>query len=267
MRIRHGSLHLCLFLLLLELTHGEWTPRSRFWKHIQDSEKGLLIWKNDKVEDQYDNIKTCLEDSLPDETTLESVSSSPKVVDMLNDTDGTTLLVEIQSAISPEQAAAVKALAKCAREYVPHYLEHRDFESAGGNDVTFMNIILQLFLPQVAATLQQTAELAFREAQWQAADYPPPGTLGLRTTEYLSYRDFKHLGEHGDGGSIYTILFALAHPKDVSASLIVLVKGVIERLSLSCVSCYSIKVASTSLTIPTVTNTISSPGSIQRLCF
>jgi hypothetical protein len=220
MKFRHGSFNLCLFLLLLELTHGKWTPRSRFWKHIQDSEQGLLVWKDGKEEDQYDNIKTCLEESLPEETTLESASSSfPKVVDMLNDTDGTTLLVEIQSAISPEQAAAVKALAGCARKYVPHFYEHRVFDSDGGNDVTFMNIVLQLFLPQMAATLQQTAELAFREAQWQAADYPPPGTLGLRTTEYLSYRDFKFLGEHPDGGSIYTILFALGHPKDVSAFL------------------------------------------------
>jgi hypothetical protein len=218
MKIRHGSFHLCLLLLLLELSHGEWTPRSRFWKDIQESESGLHIWKNDKFEDQYDNIKTCLDERLPEETTLESATSSsdPKVVDMLNDTDGTTtLLVEIQSAISPEQAAAVRALAECARTYVPHFYEHRVFESDGGNDVTFMNIILQLFLPQIAATLQQTAELAYEEAQWQAAGYPPPGTLGLRTTEYLSYRDFKFLGEHPDGGSIYTILFALGHPKDV----------------------------------------------------
>jgi hypothetical protein len=36
---------------------------------------------------------------------------SQKVIDMLNDMDGTNLLVEIQSAITPEQAAAVKALA------------------------------------------------------------------------------------------------------------------------------------------------------------
>jgi hypothetical protein len=227
MKIRHGSLHFCLFLLLLELTHGEWTPRSRFWKHIQDSEKGLLIWKDGEPEDQYDSIKTCLGERLPEETALDSASSFPRVVDMLNDTDGTTLLVEIESAISPEQAAAVTALAGCAREYVPHFYEHRVFDSEGGNDVTFMNIILQLFLPQIAATLQRTAELAFREAKWQAAGYPPPGTLGLRTTEYLSYRDFKFLGEHPDGGSIYTILFALGHPKDVSDFLIVLVKGVI----------------------------------------
>jgi hypothetical protein len=33
--------------------------------------------------------------------------------------------------------------------------------------VSFMNIILQICLPQVATTLQRTAELAFQDAQWQ----------------------------------------------------------------------------------------------------
>jgi hypothetical protein len=132
---------------------------------------------------------------------------------MLNDTDGTTFMVEIQSAISPHEAVAVKALAACTREFVPKFLEHREFGS-GGNDVTFLNVVLQLFLPQVAATMQRTAELAFQEAKWHTRDYPPPGTLGLRTTEYLSYRDFKHLGEHDDGGSIYTVLFALSDSND-----------------------------------------------------
>jgi hypothetical protein len=121
-------------------------------------------------------------------------------------------LVEIQSALSPDQAVAIKALAKCAREFVPNYFEHRQFQT-GGNDVTFLNILLQLFLPQVAATLQKTAELAFDQANWDTVNYPPPGTLGLRTTEYLSYHDFKHLGGHDDAGSIYTILFALSDPK------------------------------------------------------
>lgn len=78
---------------------------------------------------------------------------------MLNDTDGTTLLVEFQSALSPDQAVAIKTLANCAREFDPRYFEHRTFE-IGGNDVTFLNILWQLFLPQVAATLQKMAELA-----------------------------------------------------------------------------------------------------------
>jgi hypothetical protein len=72
-----------------ELIHEEWTPRLRFWKHIQYSEKGLLVWKNDELKDQYENIKTCLEESLPKETTTLKSMASLKVVDMLNDTDGT----------------------------------------------------------------------------------------------------------------------------------------------------------------------------------
>jgi hypothetical protein len=221
MRIRHPTLHLCLFLLLvvLELTQGEWTPRSRFWKHIQASQSGLTTWwyvddeENQWEEgDQYDNIRTCLDDNLPEETArqLTSSSSIATVVNMLNDTDGTTFMVEIQSALSPHEAVAVKALAACTREFIPNFFEHREFQT-GGNDVTFLNIVLQLFLPQVAATVQKTAELAFDHAKWHT-NYSPPGTLGLRTTEYLSYRDFKHLGEHGDSGSIYTVLFALSHP-------------------------------------------------------
>jgi hypothetical protein len=138
----------------------------------------------------------------------------------------------------------------------------------GGNEVTFLNIILQLFLPHVADTLQRTAELAFREAQWQAAGYPSPGTLGLRTTEYLSYSGFKCLGEHADSGSIYTILFAIAHPKEVSGFLIVQ-KAILTVSGTHSISFLadSIKVESTSLTTPTDTNTISSPDSIQQLSF
>lgn len=228
--------------MLLGLTHAEWTPRSRFWKHIQESEQGLLIRKEGKQEDQYENIRTCLEKSLPEQSTLAAARPAPEVVDMLNDTDGTTLLVEIEKAISPEQVAAVVALAACAREFLPDFFDHRDFEYAvggGGNEVTFLNIILQLFLPHVADMLQRTAELAFGEAQWQAAGYPSPGTLGLRTTEYLSYSGFKCLGEHADSGSIYTILFAMAHPKEVSGFLIVHIEGDTGRewLSLYFVSC------------------------------
>jgi hypothetical protein len=246
MRIRRPAVHLCLLLLLLaELKPilGEWTPQSRFWKHIQEAQSGLTTWwwvgdngeEEDKWEegDQYDNIKSCLNDNLPEETARElsstassSTSSSAqaaKVVHMLNDTNGTAFMLEIQSAISPHEAAAVKALAACTRELVPNHFEHREFQT-GGNDVTFLNTVLQIFLPQVAATVQRTAELAYQEANWHTVDHPPPGTLGLRTTEYLSYRNFKHLAEHEDGGSTYTVLFALSDPDDVSVLLIVFVR-------------------------------------------
>jgi hypothetical protein len=227
MRTRLPTLHLCFLLLLvvLELTQGEWTPQSRFWKHIQASQSGLTTgryldeeedeWEE---EDQWDNIRTCLDDKLPEETArqLNSSSLNATVVNMLNHTDGTTYMVEIQSALSPHEAVAVKTLAACTREFNPGFFDHRHFAS-GGNDVTFLNIVLQLFLPQVAATVQRTAELAFDHAKWQHTtvnNYPPPGTLGLRTTEYLSYRDFKSLGEHDDSESIYTVLFALTDPND-----------------------------------------------------
>jgi hypothetical protein len=279
MRIRRPTVHLCLLRLLLvpaELIQGEWTPQSRFWKHFQETQSGLRTWwwvgdngeeeNKWEEEDQYDNIKSCLNDNLPEETARElsssSSSSSATVVHMLNDTtDGTAFMVQIQSAISPQEAVAVKVLASCTREILPNNFEHREFQT-GGNDVTFLNTVLQIFLPQVAATVQRTAELAFQEAKWHTLDYPSPGTLGLRTTEYLSYRNFKHLGEHADNGSTFTVLFALSDPDDVS---VLLTNAPMERLSPSL--CGSMKEENTTSKFRTTIIIIPSQGNIRRLSF
>lgn len=121
--------------------------------------------------DRFDGIRTCLYETLPDETAQELASSrTASVTDMLNDTDGKTLLVEVLNALTPHQAVAVQTLAACTRKRSRGHYEHRSFDSDGGNDVTFLNTLLQIFLPRVAATLQKTAELAYETAQW---DYIP----------------------------------------------------------------------------------------------
>lgn len=221
---------LCILFLLCHATEGTWTPRDRFWKYIQDSQSGLFTEDKDREVDVFDDIQSCFTNALSEEVVSELLqpSNTPHVVDTVkNSLTNNTLLVEIGSAMSPHQAEAVKALSECARQFLPSYFEHRDF-AIGGNDVTFLHVILQIFLPSVAETIQRTAELAYETANWKQhpmtsrsrsidqdedALLPPPGECGLRTTELLSYKGFKHLGEHGDGGSTYTVVFSFSDPK------------------------------------------------------
>jgi hypothetical protein len=87
-------------------------------------------------------------------------------------------------------------------------------ESAGGNDCTFLNILVQLFLPNVFQNVVNITELAYKTAGWgRELNLRPPNTCGLRTSEYLNYDGFKGLGGHSDTGSLYTTLFALTDPK------------------------------------------------------
>jgi len=139
----------------------------------------------------------------------------PVIVDTLEDSEDRTILVEIGNAISPEQAEAIKDLAACTQEYFPDTrLEHRDFGSGGGNDCTFVNTLLQLFLPQVYKNVVRIAEMGYEEAGWgEQLKLKPPSKCGLRTSEYLNYGQFKGLGGHEDQGSLFTVLFALSDPK------------------------------------------------------
>lgn len=247
MRTRRFSFSLWFLFLWVDYATGSCTPRSRYWKHIQESQSGIVSdlynEDNDSRTDYFKHIRTCLDDSLSEESILRlsqnnTATPTAHVVGDLKDSSNTStvLLVEIGSALAPHERDAIKALAACARQNLSNIVfEHRDFEeSEGGNDCTFLNTLLQIFLPRVAATVQHVAELAYRHARWdrvpvrydtsdesmklhttkhQNQYYPPPGTCGLRTSEYLSYRDFKNLGEHCDSGSYFTVLFSLSDPR------------------------------------------------------
>jgi hypothetical protein len=201
---------------------GEWTPKSRFWRHLQEKQAGLIISQEsedtEQEEDQWDNIQHCLDEAKKNQASSTQQNPVPEIVSQVVDPyDHLPILFEIESALTQQQAMDLKDLAICIGKYVPDFYERRTFDAAGGgNDVTFLSPILQLFLPDIASTIQRTAELAYDydRSNWKDHSLTPPGECGLRTSEYLEYRRFKSLGEHEDAGSLYTVIYALSDPSE-----------------------------------------------------
>lgn len=199
-----------------EVTHpttDEGAARGRFWKYIQEERAGL----EDGDGEHYHDIEHCLQNRISeDEIQLLEEQTTPIILDKVVDGQNRTVLVEIGNAISPLQARALKDLAACTRIFFPKTrLEHRAFEGTdGGNDVTFVNILLQIFLPSVSRNVARIATAAYDAAGWGSElKLRHPSECGLRTSEYLDYGKFRGLGVHEDAGSIFTVLFALADSK------------------------------------------------------
>lgn len=213
----------------------------RFWNHISATQSGLYDshWHPQKT-DYFQSVRTCLDEGLAKESLVsdEPHNNNPEVYNMIESSDQTTtLLVQVRNALTSRQAQAIQVLANCTAQSLPDsFHEQRSFESQGGNEVTFMNTLLQLFLPDVTRAVYETAQLAYEHAGWgqkkvassdheeankdssantNIPDYfPPVQECGLRTTEYLNYKGYENLGEHDDAGSMYTVLFALSAPTD-----------------------------------------------------
>jgi hypothetical protein len=185
--------------------------RNKFWRHLIKENSGL----NDGDGEHFGDMQRCIQSALLDSIQEKTV---PKIIDTIVDSEKRTILIEIGNAITPSQVKAVKHLAACTREFFPKSrFEHRNFEHAyggGGNDCTFVNILLQIFLPEVYENVVNIAQLAYETAGWgEQLDLRPPSKCGLRTSEYLNYEEFKGLGKHTDTGSLFTALFALSDPK------------------------------------------------------
>ena len=208
------------------------SSRNRFWKYIQDYKAGLLGENIDDddgiIYDYYDVMELCLKNKQSESTLLNEdeeemqapQQQQPMIVDTVQDRNNRTVLVEISNAITPSQSQAVKDLAFCTRKYFPTRFDERAFDGAGGgNDVTFINILLQLFLPDLKISMDYVTKMAYDHAEWgrlrtiTLPNLPEPSKCGLRTSEYLDYGKFKGLGGHSDAGSVYTVLFALSNPK------------------------------------------------------
>ena len=190
-------------------------PLNRFWKHIAEEHAGLDDEQSGL--DRFNDIQKCMQDKLSNVDILKlEEQTKPTIIDTLEDTHTRTILVEVGNAISPIQAQAINHLAECTQASFPETrFQHRDFtQTSGGNDCTFINTLLQLFLPQVYNNVVHITEMAYEEGEWgNQLDLPHPDECGLRTSEYLSYGEFKALGKHVDGGSIYTTIFALSDPE------------------------------------------------------
>ena len=96
--------------------------------------------------------------------------------------------------------------------------------SPGGNDCTYLAPFLQSIVPGVAETVKGIATLAWRAASWDIDvengenipndNYFNPMSMGIRTSEHLSYNGWRSLEAHKDVGSIYTIMISIKDPED-----------------------------------------------------
>ena len=201
-----------------------WRPNDLLWTDFLHKNKPITIEDEDGEhgKDQRHNLESCMDaaavNKLTNDGSIDSSDKPPTIVRTHTEKEtGQILLAEVANAITKDQAYAVSALARCTRKYVgDNNFQKRDFDSGGGNDCTYIHMLLQLFLPSVAARIQRVNQLAYREVGWvHNGTLRAPETLGLRTSEYLSYKKFTDgLGSHGDTGSVYTVIFALTDPKE-----------------------------------------------------
>jgi hypothetical protein len=108
--LNHPIVSLLLLAAVL-VTKAEWTPQSRFWKHVPQN---FDLLENDRKE-QVANVQSCfqltkrkillhLKDVAPD-----SDFSKPKIVNQVVDSETKeVILVEIESAISQVQTTLVR---------------------------------------------------------------------------------------------------------------------------------------------------------------
>jgi len=219
----------------------EFGERDRFWKH-QLQENSLIF---EGVE-HYQNIDRCLaENKQENAESKEKDFAQRKIVNRIVDSlTGGVILVEIENAIKPEHAAAVKTLAFCIRKYIPSLTTSRSLfdevkydrdesdedsggDTMGGNVPTFMAPVISIFLPEVVQEMQEILEMAYVAAGWVANTIkddilntipseaiPAPKDVGIRTSEHLTYKNFPSLGSHDDGATSFTVNFALAGPEE-----------------------------------------------------
>jgi hypothetical protein len=128
------------------------------------------------------------------------------------------------NAMTEQEVFGLRSLQVCMHKYLPQedpWWDYREFghdnenEVVGGNEVTFVQGMIQIFVPGIAATLYRNFRMAYEEGNWGQhgflnLGYPPPNSLGIRTAEGLEYRDSGRLGTHADSESIFTISIALS---------------------------------------------------------
>ena len=136
----------------------------------------------------------------------------------------------IENALTEQEAFGIEALSQCVRDVLPNRLpfyEVREFgkesdeaygmyKEMGGNYVTYLQGLLQQYLPGAAAAIYHAVQTAYYDADWAELGFPPPEELGVRTAEYLAYKRSGKLGHHKDSGSVFSISIALSETDEYS---------------------------------------------------
>jgi len=210
-------------LLHAEECGTKWSPRSRYW--VKDE----LFQQEEIIQLGVELEASSLNESGADSDHDNMDSSSPVVTTIHRNKVGNAIAVEVASAISYHQMEQMRTLSYCVKKQsksamveLGEHFENRSFgDGKGGNDCTYLAPLLQAFCPDVAAQVVEIATLAWSAASWdkQPQDqnqsetcHPDPMSLGIRTSEHLSYKGWRSLEAHKDIGSIYTIMISVKDP-------------------------------------------------------
>ena len=144
-------------------------------------------------------------------------------------------------ALTEQEAFGLESLDYCVRKHLPRdfpFWEARAFASDneedmytgehGGNYCTYLQGLLQIYLPGVAASIQNAFQQAYDMGDLaNDPDYAqyPPVTLGVRTAEFLQYKRTGKLGLHTDTGSVYSISIAMSHENEYRGGYFQLYSG------------------------------------------
>ena len=185
--------------------------RSRYWKDSTFLQNDLL---RGKYEEDIQHLKPTNID-MEEESQLTTATTTTC---MHSNKHGNIVAVQLSSAITERQATTTQTLASHIRNSQNLHdsqFVHRSFgDGKGGNDCTYLAPIIQAWSPEISQQIVHIAQQAYDAANWQEMGYPPPTSLGIRTSEHLSYQGWKSLEGHKDVGSMYTCMIALKDPSD-----------------------------------------------------
>ena len=204
-------------------------------KSLSSSNSRSQYWINDEIlkADEIIELLGIVEDSSTTTEEQQQQQQQPAVTTIHRNKSGKAIAVEVTSAITMNNVKSIRALSNGIQEGISststssldkkklsQHFKHRGFgEGQGGNDCTYLAPFLQVFCPNVVTSVKDIATLAWKAASWDddidsKDEHPDPMSLGIRTSEYLSYKGWPSLEAHKDIGSIYTIMISIKDPNE-----------------------------------------------------
>jgi hypothetical protein len=224
------------------------SSRSQYWINDEILKEDEIIQLLGIVEDSSTEEE---EEEQEEKSASQQQQKQPTVTTIHRNKAGKAIAVEVTSAITLNHVNSIRALSNGIQEGIDCYnnkdddgedddedvstsasekkkklsehFKHRGFgEGQGGNDCTYLAPFLQVFCPNVVTSVKDIATLAWKAASWDDDvlddndndDHPDPMSLGIRTSEHLSYKGWPSLEAHKDIGSIYTIMISIKDPNE-----------------------------------------------------
>jgi hypothetical protein len=213
-----------------------WEPRDTWWRLDVGHNEYFL---NGKEDDIHDCIREMFQEARKRPTEYEwarcnetkpdewcEVATLDVMSHYRNKYEGE--IVTLLDVLTEQEAYGLQALLECKHEFLPDTLpwyddrsigERDKYDAFGGHEVHFVQGMIQLFLPGVAASIYRAFMASFEEADWTEPGYPVPSALGMRTAEALHYKTAGQLGTHIDTDSLYAITIALSDEDDYHGGL------------------------------------------------